>query len=87
MAITKVMHMKASGKARMDIHLKHAVNYILQPKKLGDANLAGGIGQRVCDCDCENDVRRSGAEFYEPGAGGKVLPAGVLCRDHDQLYL
>ena len=43
MAITKVMHMKASGKARMDIHLKHAVNYILQPKKLGDANLAGGI--------------------------------------------
>lgn len=43
MAITKVMHMKASGKARMDIHLKHAVNYILQPKKLWDANLAGGI--------------------------------------------
>ena len=43
MAITKVMHMKASGKARIDIHLKHAVNYILQPKKLGDANLAGGI--------------------------------------------
>lgn len=35
MAITKVMHMKASGKARMDIHLKHAVNYILQPKSLG----------------------------------------------------
>ena len=43
MAITKVMHMKASGKARIDIHLEHAINYILQPKKLGDANLAGGI--------------------------------------------
>ena len=43
MAITKVMHMKASGKARVDIHLEHAINYILQPKKLGDANLAGGI--------------------------------------------
>lgn len=41
MAITKVMHMKASGKARVDIHLEHAINYILQPKKLGDANLAG----------------------------------------------
>lgn len=35
--------MKASGKARIDIHLEHAINYILQPKKLGDANLAGGI--------------------------------------------
>ena len=43
MAITKVMHMKASGKARIDIHLEHAINYILQPKKLGDANLTGGI--------------------------------------------
>ena len=43
MAITKVMHMKASNKSKIDIHLEHAINYILQPKKLGDANLAGGI--------------------------------------------
>lgn len=43
MAITKVMHMKASNKAKIDIHLEHAINYILQPKKLGNANLAGGI--------------------------------------------
>ena len=43
MAITKMMHMKASNKARIDIHLEHSINYILQPKKLGDANLAGGI--------------------------------------------
>lgn len=43
MAITKMMHMKASGKARIDIHLEHSINYILQPKKLGEANLAGGI--------------------------------------------
>jgi hypothetical protein len=42
-AITKMMHMKASGKARIDIHLKHSINYILQSKKLGEANLAGGI--------------------------------------------
>ena len=38
-----MMHMKASNKARIDIHLEHSINYILQPKKLGDANLAGGI--------------------------------------------
>ncbi|WP_270652768.1 relaxase/mobilization nuclease domain-containing protein [Blautia massiliensis (ex Durand et al. 2017)] len=43
MAITKMMHMKASGKARIDIHLEHSINYILQSKKLGEANLAGGI--------------------------------------------
>lgn len=38
-----MMHMKASGKARIDIHLEHSINYILQPKKLGEANLVGGI--------------------------------------------
>ena len=38
-----MMHMKASSKARIDIHLEHSINYILQPKKLGEANLAGGI--------------------------------------------
>ncbi|MDY4494071.1 MAG: relaxase/mobilization nuclease domain-containing protein [Erysipelotrichaceae bacterium] len=27
----------------MDIHLEHSINYILQLKKLGEANLAGGI--------------------------------------------
>ncbi|MBO5208687.1 MAG: relaxase/mobilization nuclease domain-containing protein [Lachnospiraceae bacterium] len=43
MAITKMMHMKASSKTRIDIHLEHSINYILQPKKLGEANLAGGI--------------------------------------------
>lgn len=43
MAITKMMHMKASSKARIDIHLEHSINYISQPKKLGKANLAGGI--------------------------------------------
>ena len=43
MAITKTMHMKANGKERIDIHLEHAINYILHPKKLGDDNLAGGI--------------------------------------------
>lgn len=43
MAITKMMHMKASSKARIDIHLEHSIQYILQPKKLGEANLAGGI--------------------------------------------
>lgn len=43
MAIIKMMHMKASNKARIDIHLEHSINYILQPKKLGEANLTGGI--------------------------------------------
>lgn len=43
MAITKTMHMKASGKGNVGIHLEHAINYILQTKKLGNSNLTGGI--------------------------------------------
>ena len=43
MAITKTMHMKASGKGKIGIHLEHAINYILQTKKLGNSNLTGGI--------------------------------------------
>jgi flagellar motility protein MotE (MotC chaperone) len=43
MAITKVMHMKASNKSQIDIHLKQAIAYILNSEKLGEANLAGGI--------------------------------------------
>lgn len=43
MAITKLMNMKASKTGKIDAHLKNAIAYILNPKKLGDANLAGGI--------------------------------------------
>ena len=43
MAITKVGCMKASKKKQKDIHLKNSINYILNPAKLGSANLAGGI--------------------------------------------
>lgn len=43
MAITKTMHMKASGKGKIGIHLEHAINYILQTKKLENSNLTGGI--------------------------------------------
>ncbi|HAB59415.1 MAG TPA: relaxase/mobilization nuclease, partial [Lachnospiraceae bacterium] len=43
MAITKVMHMKASKNRQIDVHLKQAITYILNPEKLGDANLVGGI--------------------------------------------
>ena len=43
MAITKTMHMKASAKGKIDIHLEHALNYIMQPKKLGKSNLVGGV--------------------------------------------
>ena len=66
MAITKVMHMKASGKARIDIHLEHAINYILQPKKLGDANLAGGIN---CLPDTAYDQMKSTKQMFGKAGG------------------
>lgn len=43
MAITKVMHMKASKNRKIDVHLKQAITYILKPEKLGAVNLVGGI--------------------------------------------
>ena len=43
MAITKLMNMKPSKTGKIDVHLKNSIQYILNPKKLGDANLAGGI--------------------------------------------
>lgn len=43
MAITKLMNMKVSKNGKIDVHLKNSIAYILNPKKLGDANLAGGI--------------------------------------------
>ncbi len=58
--------MKASGKARMDIHLKHAVNYILQPKKLGDANLAGGIN---CLPDTAYEQMKSTKQMFGKAGG------------------
>lgn len=66
MAITKVMHMKASGKARIDIHLEHAINYILQPKKLGDANLAGGIN---CLPDTAYEQMKSTKQIFGKAGG------------------
>ena len=33
MAITKMMHMKASNKARIDIHLEHSINYIWKNRR------------------------------------------------------
>ncbi len=51
------------------------------------ADLAGGIGQRVCNCNCQNAVWRPGTEFYESRAGRKMFPAGVICGNNDELYV
>ena len=66
MAITKMMHMKASSKARIDIHLEHAINYILQPKKLGKDNLVGGIN---CLPDMAYEQMKSTKEMFGKTGG------------------
>ena len=43
MAITKVLHMSADFDNPINSHLKHAIDYILQLNKLGEANLCAGI--------------------------------------------
>ena len=58
--------MKASSKARIDIHLEHAINYILQPKKLGKDNLVGGIN---CLPDMAYEQMKSTKEMFGKTGG------------------
>ena len=66
MAITKTMHMKASGKGKIDIHLEHAINYILQPKKLGNSNLTGGIN---CLLDSAYEQMKATKQMFGKAGG------------------
>ena len=43
MAITKILHMSADFENVINSHLDNSINYILQKKKLGEANLSAGI--------------------------------------------
>ena len=47
MAITKILHMSADFENVINSHLDNSINYILQEKKLGEANLSAGINCMV----------------------------------------
>lgn len=66
MAITKVGCMKASKKKQKDIHLKNSINYILNPKKLGIANLAGGIN---CPLEIAYEQMKATKEMFQKTGG------------------
>ncbi len=53
MVITKMMHMKASSKARIDIHLEHSINLFYNRKSLGRQ-----IWQAVSICPPEMAYRQ-----------------------------
>ena len=66
MAITKVGCMKASKKKQKDIHLKNSINYILNPMKLGIANLAGGIN---CPLEIAYEQMKATKEMFQKTGG------------------
>ena len=66
MAITKVGCMKASKKKQKDIHLKNSINYILNPAKLGIANLAGGIN---CPLEIAYKQMKATKEMFQKTGG------------------
>ena len=66
MAITKVGCMKASKKKQKDIHLKNSINYILNPAKLGSANLAGGIN---CPLEIAYEQMKATKEMFQKTGG------------------
>lgn len=51
---TKLMNMKASKNGKIDVHLKNSIAYILNSKKLGVANLAGGINCLLSDGELQS---------------------------------
>lgn len=66
MAITKVMHMKASKNRQIDVHLKQAITYILKPEKLGDANLVGGIN---CLPEMAYEMMKATKKMFQKSGG------------------
>ena len=66
MAITKVGCMKASKKKQKDIHLKNSINYVLNPAKLGSANLAGGIN---CPLEIAYKQMKATKEMFQKTGG------------------
>lgn len=66
MAITKLMNMKSSKTGKIDVHLKNSIQYILNPKKLGDANLAGGIN---CLPDLAYEQMKGTKELFGKAGG------------------
>lgn len=66
MAITKVGCMKSSKKKQKDIHLKNSINYILNPMKLGIANLAGGIN---CPLEIAYEQMKATKEMFQKTGG------------------
>ena len=66
MAITKVGCMKVSKKKQKDIHLKNSINYILNPAKLGSANLAGGIN---CPLEIAYKQMKATKEMFQKTGG------------------
>ncbi len=66
MAITKVMHMKASKNRQIDVHLKQAITYILRREKLGDANLVGGIN---CLPETADEMMKATKKMFQKTGG------------------
>lgn len=58
--------MKASKKNQIDIHLKQAIAYILNPEKLGETNLAGGIN---CPLGTAYEQMKATKEMFQKTGG------------------
>ncbi len=66
MAITKFLHMGANDDGSIDAHLENAIEYILNPKKLGEANMVGGIN---CLSGTAYEQMKSTKEFFGKTGG------------------
>ena len=45
------------------------------------------IWQHVRNRHCQDVIRRTGSELYEPGTWSTLFPACIFCKHHDKFYL
>lgn len=92
------MNMKASKNGKIDVHLKNSIAYILNSKKLGVANLAGGIN---CLPELAYEQMKSTKELFgkiggrqgyhyvlslKPGEGDPQIMYDIAMRFAEELF-
>ena len=81
----KIVHKKKEYDNRLQCRVNRIIISI-EPSAY-PSNLAGSTWKRVRDRHCQNVIRRTGSELYEPGTWSTLFPAGIFCKHNDQFYL
>lgn len=83
MAISKILHMKQSGRSFQGLHLKNALEYVMNPEKTQDGKLVGGVNcmpeyayeqMRKTKCRFGKEDKRQGYHLILSFPEGEISP-------------